>query len=473
MANTAVIDFIFNTHGAMKAIGEFQNKLSRSVDAITKSTASKLGGLGTTLIGFSSVKSMFSELEKFSDFSTMYDKPVQELSRFNNVMAQFGGSTEDVLHTLGNMEDALVELRTNASGAYKQLATRLKIDFFDSKTGKFKDSITILKQIRGEWHKLSDSAKQDVLNKLGLRLPAVKRYLDANNAEMKEALDAAAKMPEFTNKNLNSLKRVKRSLSVIRSSFIQLGAVILEAFEKPIEKFAKAAEWLSQQNEGVRGSILGIVSALGLISPILTTLKFLLKPFAPLLSLIGIVGRAAFVGILRPLSFVVTLIEVLGRVLVGNSIGLFLAAIAAAGYLVYKNWDRIKAYFSQFVNWLSTQAERMTGVFERLFHNLVEWIKNILGKIPVIGKMINDELKDQEADVELKTGYDKSVLNKAPAEMPMIPRGAMLSGGTTTNNNQRSNVSNTYNVTFNGVSNADEINNKFTQVVRQGTTGVR
>ncbi len=114
MANTAIIDFIFNTQGAMRGIDQFKEKLGKSVDAIVNSTSGKLGAIGTTLLGFASVKSMFQEVQKFADFSTLYDKPVEDLSRFNNVLAHFGASTSDTLSTLGQMEDALTELRTNA-----------------------------------------------------------------------------------------------------------------------------------------------------------------------------------------------------------------------------------------------------------------------------------------------------------------------------------------------------------------------
>lgn len=473
MANTAIIDFLFNSQGAMKGISEFQEKLSKSVDAIVNSTTGKLGAIGTTILGFASMKSMFQEVQKFADFSTMYDKPVEDISRFNNVMAHFGASTEDTLSTLGQMEDALTELRTNASGAYKSLAARLKIDFIDSTTGRFKDGVTILKQIRGEWGRLSNSAKQDVMNKLGIRLPAVKRYLDASAAEMADVNAHAAKMPIITEKAIRTQQRFQKSLAVVHASFLQIGAVILEALEKPLQYVSKAAKWLSQQSEEVRGAIVGIVASLGMIAPILKAAQFLFgglwKTFKTFI-VIG-VGGLKLIGDL--LVFALARVIQLITFLAANPLVALFAAIAVMAYLIYANWDKIKAYFGQFMTWIANQAAKLGGIFEGLFHNLVEWIKNILSKIPVIGKMINDELKDQEADVELKQGYQNSVLGRNPPQMSMIPRGGMIGGDTTTNNNQKSSVTNTYNVTFNGVSEAEEINNKFTQVVRQSTTGVR
>ncbi len=473
MANTAIIDFIFNSQGAMKGIAQFQEKLGRSVDAIVSSAAGKMGALGTALIGFSSVKSMISEVKKVADFSIIYGKNIEAISSFNNLMAQFGGNTEESLQVYGQLQDALTQLRTSASGAYKALATKLQINFWDEATGRFKNSAQILQEIRRNWHRLSEEGKQDALKTLGINMPTVRRYLEASNEEMREAVDLASRMPKLTDKSVKSLQRVERAWAIIRGSFIQVGGVILESLSQPIEYLGQASEWLANQSEGVRSSIVGIVAALGMLAPILKLATFLTSGMGLAFKALGFVAANIF-GLLTYLPyFILARFVQLVAFLAANPLIAFFMALAGAAYLVYKNWDEIKAYFTQFIGWIGNQASKLGGIFEGIFHNLVEWIKNILSKIPVIGKMINDELKDQEADAELKQGYQSSVLHKTPAQMSMIPQGSMLSGGTTTNNNQRSSVTNTYNVTFNGITNAEDINNSFTQAVRQGSTGVR
>lgn len=50
---------------------------------------------------------------------------------------------------------------------------------------------------------------------------------------------------------------------------------------------------------------------------------------------------------------------VLGRALLLNPVGLLVTGIAVAAYLIYKNWDRIKAAFSAGWNWLKSMGPRL------------------------------------------------------------------------------------------------------------------
>lgn len=483
MANTAIIDFIFNSQQAMRGISKFKEKLSQTMDAIANSASGKMGALGTALIGFGSIKSMLSEVKKVADFSTIYGKNIEAISSFNNLMAQFGGNTDESLQVYGQLQDALTQLRTSASGAYKALATKLQINFWDETAGRFKNSAQILQEIRKNWHRLSEEGKQDALKTLGINLPAVRRYLEASNAEMMEARKNAADMPKLTEKEVRLLAQTQKSWAIIKASFLQVGGVILVALAKPIEYLGKAAKWLSKQDEGVRTSIVGIIAGLGMLTPLMKTVQLLATGIGWSFNAMASIAGFAIKFLSGALIFLAARIVQIVSFLIANPIIALIAGIAAAAYLIYENWDKIKEYFTLFVDWIKEKATKLSNIFGDIFHGLVEWIKNILSKIPVIGKMISAELKDQEAEVELKETQYRDPLQKLPTDMTMIPRGEMLKTESQTNNNttsnnrtynnQRSNVSTTYNVTFNGVSNAEDINNNFTQIVRQGTTGVK
>jgi len=58
----------------------------------------------------------------------------------------------------------------------------------------------------------------------------------------------------------------------------------------------------------------------------------------------------------------------LGAVVMANPIGLTLAAIGAAAYLIYRNWDTLKSWFSSFFDWIADK-----------FMTIVNWARELAG----------------------------------------------------------------------------------------------
>lgn len=56
----------------------------------------------------------------------------------------------------------------------------------------------------------------------------------------------------------------------------------------------------------------------------------------------------------------------LGAVIMANPLGLILAAIGAAAYLIYKNWDSLKAWFSSFFDWIGAKFQAVLGFAREL-----------------------------------------------------------------------------------------------------------
>lgn len=62
---------------------------------------------------------------------------------------------------------------------------------------------------------------------------------------------------------------------------------------------------------------------------------------------------------MKGLSLAGKAVFVLGRALLLNPVGLLVTGIGVAAYLIYKNWDKVKAAFSAGWNWLKALGPRL------------------------------------------------------------------------------------------------------------------
>jgi hypothetical protein len=148
----------------------------------------------------------------------------------------------------------------------------------------------------------------------------------------------------------------------------------------------------------------------GLFGPLATAYKIFSK-----FRTLGVIGkvfsflRIGALGFGRAMLFV-------GRALLLNPIGLLVTAVAGAGYLIWKHWDRIKAgfraglgYLGQAWNWLKGHAANFLIAFGPLgvaamlvikhwntikaaFSSALSWIGGLVSRFVGIGRAIIDGL---------------------------------------------------------------------------------
>lgn len=66
----------------------------------------------------------------------------------------------------------------------------------------------------------------------------------------------------------------------------------------------------------------------------------------------------------------------LGRAFLTNPIGLAVTAIAGGAYLIYKNWDKLKKWFGQFWDWISSKASAVGAILLKVLSPLTaaKWL---------------------------------------------------------------------------------------------------
>lgn len=72
-------------------------------------------------------------------------------------------------------------------------------------------------------------------------------------------------------------------------------------------------------------------------------------------------GRVLSGPLVKGFSLAGKAVAVLGRALLLNPVGLLVTGIGVAAYLIYKNWDKVKAAFSAGWNWLKGLGSRLLG----------------------------------------------------------------------------------------------------------------
>lgn len=213
---------------------------------------------------------------------------------------------------------------------------------------------------------------------------------------------------EFANRSNTRAFELAKLQSQLETTGIKIGAVLLPVVAQlataltPI--LTKLAAWIEKNPELTAQIVKGVamfaaaniaISALAFgVSGTAKTFGFLSKGF-------GIISKAArFFGlaILKPsllirlfrlklfrfikvLRLIGTTMAWLGRLLIANPIGIAVMAIAGAAFLVYKNWEPIKAFFIKL--WAGVSAafasawEFISGVGNRFFNAGKNIIKSL------------------------------------------------------------------------------------------------
>ncbi|MBT2339451.1 MULTISPECIES: phage tail tape measure protein [Pseudomonas] len=167
-------------------------------------------------------------------------------------------------------------------------------------------------------------------------------------------------------------------LSALNSAWEDLGIQMQEQQNGPMRGLVKSLtevigavkSWIAE-NPKLAGQIVKGVAGLGALMAVTGTLAITLATvFGPLIMLRLVLAQ---VGIKLPgligmfwklgktvLPFVGKAIIWLSRALLMNPIGLALTAIAAAAYLIYRNWDTVRAFFTS--AWAEITAGFNSGV---------------------------------------------------------------------------------------------------------------
>lgn len=171
-------------------------------------------------------------------------------------------------------------------------------------------------------------------------------------AELKASKGEAQKVAGTMTDNLSG------DMKNLQSAWEDLGIQIFDGIDSPLRQISqsitrvisKVGVWMKENPELAKTltmiglAIAGIITTLGVLS---LSIAAMLGPLAAAklsLSILGIKGGSALTLLLKPIKLLGSAFLGLGKAMLANPILLVIAAIAAAVYLIYKNWDTIGPY---------------------------------------------------------------------------------------------------------------------------------
>ncbi|RCE53550.1 phage tail tape measure protein [Proteus mirabilis] len=171
-------------------------------------------------------------------------------------------------------------------------------------------------------------------------------------AELKASKSEAQKVAGTMTDNLSG------DMKNLQSAWEDLGIQIFDGIDSPLRQISqsitrvisKVGVWMKENPELAKTltmiglAIAGIITTLGILS---LSIAAMLGPLAAAklsLSILGIKGGSALTLLLKPIKLLGSAFLGLGKAMLANPILLVIAAIAAAVYLIYKNWDTIGPY---------------------------------------------------------------------------------------------------------------------------------
>ncbi|MEQ5563805.1 phage tail tape measure protein [Providencia rettgeri] len=291
------------------------------------------------------------------------------------IAAQLGVSLESMAAMAGTMADngirgsmAGTSLRAGLSrmvapvGKGQAALDKLGVSVKDA-SGKLRDADEILKDVGKSMRKFDQASqirmKKDIFGEeamvgMGAVIDAVMngRYdaLKTANMGAEGEADKNAKV---------KIDNLKGDLKQLQSAWEDLGIEIQENVDSPLRRvtqsltgfIGKVGQWMKEHPKMTQALVVGgiaiatLVTALGALALAAATV---IVPLAAMrLSLFMLTGSQGFGGLMVAGSNAVKLIGG-GFSLLLSPVGLFVAAIVAAGVLIYQYWEPIKAFFSGF-----------------------------------------------------------------------------------------------------------------------------
>lgn len=386
-------------------------------------------GLAFSAVAYGAVRATRAAIEYASgiqDASERTGASVESYQALVNALGLVGGSAEDADMAFKTFNKGMAEAASGGDKNFLGLMKKMKIPIKNS-SGEVRGLIDTLPDLADAFAKNTNPAVRtrmalELFGRSGLKMipimakgrKAVEQWVTEQKRlglivgdESIAAMDDLGDSIGIVNTQIRSQLTVAiaKLVPVIQpmlkglTEWIAANRELIQA--KVVEVVKEIANWIKQTDwkqvgrdvRDTAASIGNIVQMLGGLKNVLIGIgiAFAAGPIASILGIVGAVWRfgAGLIAIVGGWSAVGTAILAVGKVfaIVGrafllNPVGLVLTAIAGAAYLVYKNWDSIKKWFSDFFVWMVGKIKVVGDWFKGL---VPDWAKNFFGgKSPAI-----------------------------------------------------------------------------------------
>jgi hypothetical protein len=393
--------------GSMRVL----NKSVKDVFGAAQSSAEKLmpllglGGLSAAGLGLgflSSARGAMQYAASVQDASDITGVAYEDLQRLQGVMRLGGLETETANEAIVKFNKSIADGAAGKDKSFAAMMTRLRIPLRGANR-EIRSAVDILPELADAIEKNQNPAVRtrllmEAFGKTGAKLvPTLKdggkalRELMAAQGDMGKVLsEKSGGALDKLDENLEELgvqykvlsgevlataaPAVLRVVQLMQKWVAANRGLIQQRLGAVVERIANAfAKWI--ESGGFERLVDGAARAWQTVSDLVTRLGglgnvakilgvlILAGPVASLVSLGAAIGRLA----LAVLPMLTRAILLVGRAFLLNPIGLVVTAIAAAGYLIYRNWSTVGPFFASMWETIKSTAMTAWNVLRFLF----------------------------------------------------------------------------------------------------------
>lgn len=367
---------------AQKSLKGFDQRMKRIGGGLAKvGAALSIAGVGIA----AAIKGQLDYADDLSKASQKFGVPIEQLSRLKYAADLSDVSMETLGGSLGKLSKKMAAAMKGGKSA--KLFADLGISVADA-TGKIRPTEAVLSDFADRLAAMPDGAEKtalamEVLGKSGAEM--IPLLAGGGEALRQAGLEAEAmglvidtktgKAAEAFNDNISRLKGTLTGLAN------QMMASLAPAMEQISAKAVDLAKWFQNLSPDTQ-EMIAVVGGLAVA-------------FGPALIALGAVVSAV--------GTVASAFKLMSMAVLTNPVALALSAIGLGAYLIYENWDEIKAYFQDiwakvtatFENaWASIKkagADSIDYIVGK-FNEFIALIQSVIDKAKAMGTAISDAL---------------------------------------------------------------------------------
>ncbi len=182
------------------------------------------------------------------------------------------------------------------------------------------------------------------------------------------ATDAGGSLDAVFAETLTPAEEWQMTMNSVKDAGYQIGGSLLTMLAPAMEKLAsvmqKVSDWWNKLSPGAQKAIMIVVGIIAAIGPLLMIVGSLAGALGSIISLVGVIGPI-MAGLAGPIGIVIAII----------------AGLVAAGVLLYKNWDKIKAAAKTFLATIKATFKQIKDAIIQPFETAKAKVKEIIDKI--------------------------------------------------------------------------------------------
>ena len=375
----------FNTE--LRKIGQVN---LRAMSEQFKDMGNKLTAAGNAMRGIStaaaalaaSIGALTVKSGKWADelntMSKVYSIGTGELQKYSAAADLVDVSTEDIAKSHIKLEKQMMSA-SKGTGASAEAFAKLGVSVTNA-DGSLRDGDAVWQDTIKALGSMENETERDALamQLMGKSAASLNPLIEDGGETYKQVADTLAKynLDFIDQETLDQANEFNDAIDTIKMvglvAFQQLGtqlaAYLAPAMEKVVDVVGRLANWFSNLSPRTQAIIAGIAAVVAVVSPLLIGLGKVSFAISSIMSLMATLGPA--IG---------GIVAALGPVI------LIIGAVIAAGVLLYKNWDKIKAVAISFKNKVvATFNEfkaKVTSTFNAIKTAIITPIQSAIDKV--------------------------------------------------------------------------------------------